>query len=58
MPYVNIKVTDEGVTIEQKKQLISGTSQLLQKVLIRIPARPTLLLTKSMPTTGAWAMKA
>jgi 4-oxalocrotonate tautomerase len=38
MPYVNIKVTDEGVTIEQKKQLISGTSQLLQKVLNKDPS--------------------
>jgi 4-oxalocrotonate tautomerase len=38
MPYVNIKVTDEGVTAEQKKQLISGASQLLQKVLNKDPS--------------------
>ena len=38
MPYVNIKVTDEGVTVEQKKQLISGASQLLQKVLNKDPS--------------------
>ncbi len=38
MPYVNIKVTDEGVTVEQKKPLISGASQLLQKVLKKDPS--------------------
>jgi 4-oxalocrotonate tautomerase len=37
MPYVNIKVTDEGVTVEQKKRLISGASQLLQKILNKDP---------------------
>ncbi|MAZ86251.1 MAG: tautomerase [Cellvibrionaceae bacterium] len=37
MPYVNIKVTNEGVTAEQKKQLIQGTTQLLVKVLDKNP---------------------
>jgi len=37
MPYVNIKITDEGVTVEQKKQLISGASQLLKEVLNKDP---------------------
>ncbi len=37
MPYVNIKVTDEGVTVEQKKRLISGASQLLQEILNKEP---------------------
>ncbi len=26
MPFVNIKVTDEGVTVEQKAQLIKGAT--------------------------------
>lgn len=33
MPYVNIKVTDEGVTAEQKCQLIEGVTELLERVL-------------------------
>nr|WP_299383070.1 4-oxalocrotonate tautomerase family protein [Allomuricauda sp.] len=37
MPYVNIKVTDEGVTTEQKLQLIKGTTQLLVDVLNKDP---------------------
>ncbi|MET0066966.1 MAG: 4-oxalocrotonate tautomerase family protein [Candidatus Thiodiazotropha sp.] len=38
MPYVNIKVTDEGVTQEQKLQLIQGATQLLVDVLGKDPA--------------------
>ena len=37
MPYVNIKVTNEGVTSEQKAELISGVTNLLQEVLGKNP---------------------
>ena len=37
MPYVNIKVTRDGVTPEQKRQLISGVTDLLVKVLNKNP---------------------
>ncbi|WP_085909631.1 tautomerase family protein [Kiloniella majae] len=37
MPYVNIKVTDEGVTKEQKARLIKGVTDLLQNVLDKDP---------------------
>lgn len=33
MPFVNIKVTDEGVTTEQKQQLIQETTDMLFRVL-------------------------
>ena len=38
MPYVNIKITDEQVTSEQKQALIRGTTQLLVDVLDKDPA--------------------
>ncbi|MGY2005778.1 4-oxalocrotonate tautomerase family protein [Nocardia gipuzkoensis] len=38
MPYVNIKVTDEGVTREQKARLIAGVTDLLYDVLGKAPA--------------------
>ncbi|MDJ0758244.1 MAG: 4-oxalocrotonate tautomerase family protein [Woeseiaceae bacterium] len=38
MPYVNIKVTREGVSQEQKSQLIKGTTDLLKTVLDKDPA--------------------
>lgn len=38
MPYVNIKVTREGVTREQKARLIAGVTDLLVEVLDKDPA--------------------
>ena len=37
MPYVNIKITKEGATAEQKARLISGVTQLLVDVLGKNP---------------------
>jgi len=44
MPYVNIKITDEGVTPEQKAQLISGVTALLQSVLGKNPATTVVVI--------------
>jgi 4-oxalocrotonate tautomerase len=38
MPYVNIKVTREGVTPAQKARLIKGVTDLLAEVLNKDPA--------------------
>lgn len=38
MPYVNIKVTREGVTEAQKNALIKGVTDLLVEVLKKSPA--------------------
>lgn len=38
MPYINIQVTDEGVTSDQKKLLIKGATQLMVDVLDKEPA--------------------
>ena len=37
MPYVNIRITKENVTAEQKAQLIKGATQLLVDVLGKNP---------------------
>lgn len=37
MPYVNIKITKEGATAEQKTQLIKGVTELLANVLGKNP---------------------
>jgi 4-oxalocrotonate tautomerase len=44
MPYVNIKITDDGVTSEQKLALIQGVTDLLQKVLNKNPARTVVVI--------------
>lgn len=37
MPYINIKITDEHVTREQKEKLIQGATQLMVDVLDKNP---------------------
>jgi 4-oxalocrotonate tautomerase len=44
MPYVNIKVTREGVTPGQKAELIAGVSALLQRVLDKDPSRTHVVI--------------
>ena len=38
MPYIKIEVTREGVTLEQKKQLIAETTDMMVRVLNKDPA--------------------
>ena len=38
MPYVNIKITREGATGEQKAELIAGVTDILVRVLGKTPA--------------------
>jgi 4-oxalocrotonate tautomerase len=44
MPYVNIRVTREGVTQEQKKLLIEGATRLLVDVLGKNPATTVVVI--------------
>ncbi len=37
MPYINLKVTDEQVTKEQKQKLVEGMTQLLVDILDKDP---------------------
>ncbi len=53
MPYVNIKVTREGVTDEQKAELISGVTDLLVRVLNKSPATTFVVIDEvDMPNWG------
>jgi len=38
MPYINVQITDEGVTNEQKQAIIKGCTQLMVDVLNKNPA--------------------
>jgi len=44
MPYVNIKITREGATVEQKAALIAGATQLLVDVLGKNPATTVVVI--------------
>ncbi|MGD9332456.1 MAG: 4-oxalocrotonate tautomerase family protein [Desulfobacterales bacterium] len=54
MPYVNIRITREGATTEQKARLIEGTTRLLQEILGKNPA--TTVVTIDEVDTDNWGI--
>jgi len=54
MPYVNIKITKEGATAEQKARLIQGVTQLLVDVLGKNP-KTTVVVIDEVETEN-WGM--
>ncbi|MBS1160802.1 MAG: 4-oxalocrotonate tautomerase [Proteobacteria bacterium] len=44
MPYVNIKITREGASAEQKAELISGVTALLRDVLGKNPQTTVVVI--------------
>ncbi|MGC9518508.1 MAG: 2-hydroxymuconate tautomerase family protein [Desulfuromonadaceae bacterium] len=54
MPYVNIKITREGATSEQKTRLIEGATQLLVDVLGKNPA--TIVVVIDEVDTDNWGV--
>ncbi|CAM2010657.1 tautomerase family protein [Acanthopleuribacter pedis] len=48
MPYVNIKITDDGVTPEEKRALIVKTTAALQEVLGKEPEH-TMVVIETLP---------
>lgn len=44
MPYVNIKITREGATAEQKAALIEGVTNLLRDVLHKNPVTTVVVI--------------
>jgi 4-oxalocrotonate tautomerase len=54
MPYVNIKVTRDGVTRAQKEELIRGVTDLLVRVLAKDPAMTVVVIDEV--DTDNWGM--
>ena len=44
MPYVNIKVTKEGLTADKKAELIKGVTDLLQETLDKNPQTTVVVI--------------
>ena len=44
MPYVNIRITQEGATADQKAQLIKGVTQLLVDILGKNPQTTVVVI--------------
>jgi 4-oxalocrotonate tautomerase len=54
MPYVNIKITREGATTEQKAELIRRVTELLQSTLGKNPA--TTIVVIDEVDTDSWGI--
>ena len=54
MPYVNIRITDEGVTRDQRAELVRRTTQMLVEVLGKNPAT-TVVVIDEVPT-DSWGI--
>lgn len=54
MPYVNIRITQEGATSQQKAELIKGVTDLLVHVLNKSPA--TTFVTIDEVATENWGV--
>lgn len=54
MPYINIRITREGATSEQKAALIQGVTQLLVDILGKNPA--TTVVTIDEVDTDNWGV--
>ncbi|MFO7653869.1 MAG: 4-oxalocrotonate tautomerase family protein [Candidatus Krumholzibacteriia bacterium] len=49
MPYVNIRITREGATADQKAALVAGATELLQRVLGKNPATTVVVIDEIDP---------
>lgn len=54
MPYVNIRITRDGATAEQKGELIAGVTELLVRILNKNPA--TTVVTIDEVETDNWGI--
>ncbi|MDA9918839.1 4-oxalocrotonate tautomerase family protein [Porticoccaceae bacterium] len=55
MPFVNIKITQEAVTKDQKFQLVAGVTELLATVLNKNPATTHVIIDEV--NTDNWGIK-
>lgn len=55
MPYVNVRITDDGVTAEQKRQVISEITEVLVRVLGKSPDSTFVVIDEV--STDNWGFK-
>lgn len=54
MPYVNIRITDENVSVKDKQKIIKGVTDLLVSVLNKNP-KTTVVVIDEVPLSN-WAI--
>ena len=55
MPYVNVRITKDGVTAEQKAQIVAEITQTLQRVLGKQPEHTHIIIDEIDPENWGFA---
>ncbi len=55
MPYVNVRITKDGVTAEQKAQIVYEITQTLQRVLGKKPEHTHIIIDEIEPENWGFA---
>lgn len=55
MPYVNVRITKDGVTAAQKAQIVSEMTETLQRVLGKQPEHTHIIIDKVDPENWGFA---
>ncbi len=55
MPYVNVRITKDGVTAEQKQQIVVEITQTLQRVLGKRPEHTHIIIDEVEPENWGFA---
>ncbi|MBP3958559.1 4-oxalocrotonate tautomerase family protein [Gemmata sp. G18] len=55
MPYVNVRITRDGVTAEQKAQIVAEITQTLQRVLGKRPEHTHIIIDEIDPENWGFA---
>lgn len=51
MPYINIKITEENISLQQKQAIIHGTTQLMVDILNKNP-KTTHIVIEEIPVSN------
>ena len=55
MPYVNVRITKDGVTAEQKSRIVAEITQTLQRVLGKRPEHTHIVIDEIDPENWGYA---
>jgi 4-oxalocrotonate tautomerase len=55
MPYINVRITKDGVTAEQKAQIVAEMTDTLQRVLGKKPEHTHIIIDEIEPENWGYA---
>lgn len=55
MPYVNVRITNDGATVEQKRQIVEQITRTLVEVLGKKPEHTHVVIDEAQPQNWGYA---